>query len=276
MRKSLPISQHALTLTMAAISLFFVFILLQLCHRGIDLTDEGFYLNWIANPWLYKSSATQFGYIYHPLYQVLGENIVLLRQADMMIMLGLSWILCVQLLRIIFPRIELNTGYPLFYLYSLAFGLATSIFIFFGSIWWLPTPSYNSLTMEAAIIISIGLLQLTDNSLRITGYVILGFGYWLAFMAKPTAAILLGFFSLLYLLLITGRKFKIRYFLLTVVIALLLICLSAWAIDESIADFIVRLEKGLEGRTLVSGGRTFSGILPLYGWLPEEPKRSVL
>jgi hypothetical protein len=30
---------------------------------GIDFTDEGYYLNWISNPFLYKYSLSQFGYI---------------------------------------------------------------------------------------------------------------------------------------------------------------------------------------------------------------------
>ncbi len=151
MKKSLYMSKTTVAscehtvITVAVISLYFVFTLLQQCYRGIDLTDEGFYLNWISNPGLYKISATQFGYIYHPLYQLLGKNLVLLRQSDMLIMLGLSWVLCVQLLRYIFSRDELTMHCSSFYLYSIAFGLATSIFTFFGSIWWLPTPSYNSL-----------------------------------------------------------------------------------------------------------------------------------
>ena len=37
---------------------------------GIDFTDEGYYLHWISNPFLYKSSLSQFGYIYHPLYNL--------------------------------------------------------------------------------------------------------------------------------------------------------------------------------------------------------------
>ena len=38
------------------------------CRAGFDFTDEGFYLNWIANPWNYRASLSQFGFVYHPLY----------------------------------------------------------------------------------------------------------------------------------------------------------------------------------------------------------------
>ena len=50
------------------------------CSHGIDFTDEGFYLNWISNPFLYKASTTQFGYIYHPLFLLVEGNISKLRQ----------------------------------------------------------------------------------------------------------------------------------------------------------------------------------------------------
>ena len=58
-----------------------------------DFTDEGFYLNWIAHPSLYKASHTQFGFIYHPLYLLFGGDIVLLRQANILITLALAWLL---------------------------------------------------------------------------------------------------------------------------------------------------------------------------------------
>ena len=113
-------------------SLLFVFILLYRCHFGIDLTDEGLYLNLISNPWLYKISVSQFGYIYHPLYQLVGENIVRLRQADMLIMLGLAWIVCTQLLFFVLTNPKKTTTYPNAYIYGLSFALATCVFTFFG------------------------------------------------------------------------------------------------------------------------------------------------
>jgi hypothetical protein len=52
---------------------------------GIDFTDEGFYLNWISNPFLYKVSLSQFGYIYHPLYNLVDGNIAWLRRVNFFI-----------------------------------------------------------------------------------------------------------------------------------------------------------------------------------------------
>ena len=52
---------------------------------GIDFTDEGYYLNWISNPFLYKSSLSQFGYIYYPLYNLVDGNIAWLRRVNFFI-----------------------------------------------------------------------------------------------------------------------------------------------------------------------------------------------
>jgi hypothetical protein len=91
----------ALAISIAASVLFLAWVMLR-CQYGFDFTDEGFYLNWISNPWNYHSSVTQFGFVYHPLYEIVGGDIVLLRQANVLILFALGWALCVALLRSIF------------------------------------------------------------------------------------------------------------------------------------------------------------------------------
>jgi hypothetical protein len=68
-------------------------------YFGYDFTDEGYYLNWISNPWIYKASVSQFGFMYHPLYRLVGGDLALLRQCNIFITFGLAWILCLVLLR---------------------------------------------------------------------------------------------------------------------------------------------------------------------------------
>src|ERR1700675_1878245 len=74
------------------------------CRSGFDFTDEGFYLNWISNPWNFHSSVTQFGFVYYPLYKLVGGDIVLLRQANVLILFTLGWALCFTFLRSIFVQ----------------------------------------------------------------------------------------------------------------------------------------------------------------------------
>ena len=61
---------------------------------GFDFTDEGFYLVWIANPFNYRVSTSQFGYLYHPLYLLLGRSISLLRQANVLALFWMAYLHC--------------------------------------------------------------------------------------------------------------------------------------------------------------------------------------
>jgi hypothetical protein len=58
---------------------------------GIDFTDESFYLLWIANPFIYDESITQFSFVYHPLYRLLNGDVAALRQANILITFALAW-----------------------------------------------------------------------------------------------------------------------------------------------------------------------------------------
>ena len=93
----------ALAISVVASVLLLGWVMLR-CRSGFDFTDEGFYLNWISNPWNFRSSVTQFGFVYHPLYKLVGGDVVLLRQANVLILFALGWALCVTLLRSIFIR----------------------------------------------------------------------------------------------------------------------------------------------------------------------------
>ena len=72
---------------------------LKFSAYGIDFTDEGYYLNWISNPSLYKTSINQFGFIYHPLYNLVDGNIVWLRRLNVIIIFTLSFALTYFLIK---------------------------------------------------------------------------------------------------------------------------------------------------------------------------------
>jgi hypothetical protein len=51
-------------------------------------------LNWISDPWIYRQSISQFGFVYHPLFKSVGGDIVLLRQANVLIVFAMACVLC--------------------------------------------------------------------------------------------------------------------------------------------------------------------------------------
>ena len=124
--------------------------ILALTRYGIDFTDEGFYLVSIANPFAYTATLTQFGYIYHPIYNILTGDIASLRQFNILLTFFLSWSLAAHLLKWLASEAAKNRVQ----LHIVAAGFSTSSLILFDS--WLVTPSYNSLALQAVLITSIG------------------------------------------------------------------------------------------------------------------------
>jgi hypothetical protein len=244
--QSIAFAESAILWLSAIVTVFMLGWVFWFCRFGIDLTDESFYLVWLSNPFNYSVSVTQFGFIYHPLYQLFDGNIAELRQTNILITFLLAWILSNIFLKTVYGNKCLNNANRII----IAGAIATASLVFLSN--WIPAPSYNSLTLQALLVASIGLL-LSDNKVSrasLAGWSLIGIGGWLAFMAKPTTASALGLCSGLYLL--AARKFSLRLLLIPLVTAFGLVIVTALTIDGSIIAFANRLIDGLEtARTLL-------------------------
>jgi fumarate reductase subunit D len=250
-----------LTLAFSAIGTVFTLgWMLWYSRYGIDFTDESFYLVWLSNPFNYSVSATQFGFIYHPLYELLNGNIAALRQANILITFCLAWVLGNVFLKTVFGNQSLQSTLRLVTSGAIATAALASL-VFAGM--WLPTPSYNSLALQALLVAAIGLLLADKHASRasIIGWFLLGAGGWLAFMAKPTTAAALGLCISFYLL--AAGKFSVRLLVFSLATAVGLLVLSALTIDGSIIAFIDRLKGGAEMYRILGGGHTTDRLLRL-------------
>jgi hypothetical protein len=259
-KKTTALAEQAI-LTFSVISIFFTLgWVLWYCHYGIDFTDESFYLVWISNPFNYSISTTQFGFIYHPLYQVLNGNIVALRQSNILITFFLAWVLSNIFLKSVYGGQALSSMHRLI----ISGGIATaSLVSLVFKEWWLPTPSYNTLALQALLVAAIGLLLADKKISRVSvaGWALIGIGVWLAFMAKPTTAAALSLCSALYLLV--AGKFSFLFLVISLATALGVLVLSALSIDGSVIAFIDRLKGGLELANTLESNRTLAQLLRL-------------
>ena len=182
----------ALALCVAASICLLGWMLLR-CRSGFDFTDEGYYLNWISNPWNYRASVTQFGFVYYPLYKLVGGDIALLRQANVLIIFALSCTLCFLWIRALCPGWSALHPAQRAGLVGVATILASSSLAFFDV--WLPTPNYNSLAFQSLIVAAIGMLLAKNNFSKssIVGWTLIGIGGGFAFLAKPPTAGMLVF-----------------------------------------------------------------------------------
>jgi len=243
-----------------AITLTMLLWVLKYCGYGIDFTDESSYLVWMANPFLYDVSLSQFGFVYHPLYRLLGGDVALLRQANALITFGLGWSLCSIFIQSIAPAIK-NKSISLHMVAAAIACSSLAMLVFYST--WLPTPSYNSLTFQALLLAAIGLLWADKTTTRksIAGWLIVGVAGWLIFMAKPSSAALLAPAVVIYL--IAARNFAIKMVAISIVSAAVLLVVSALVIDGSLPGFAERIKNGMTYGQQLGGGHAVNQIFRL-------------
>jgi len=222
---------------------------------GIDFADEGFYLNWISSPFTYKTSVSQFGYIYHPIFQIVSGDVALLRQVNLLITYALAFVLTFVFLSTIYGENTLNIAAKI----AASAAIAVSSLCFYRN--WIPTPNYNFLAFQSLMLAMTGLLQIKScgKTESLGGWLLLGFAGWLAFMAKPTTAAALLVVSLGYLLV--SRKFSIRLAAISVIFVLLLFMLFALVVDGSVLLFFARLRDGMKLSSLLSPGYSLKSLI---------------
>lgn len=229
--------------------------LLFFSRYGYDFTDEGFYLTWLSTPDLYSWSLSQFGFLYHPFYILFDGDIRQLRILNVLVTYFLGWFLVDNVLKDIF----LNDIKGRIARVSSSFGFATAVFVFFSV--WVLSPSYNGLNYQALLIVAIGLLmaQSSVDKKSIIGWLLIGIGGWLAFMAKPSSAAALGvcvFFCLLF-----SKKINRRLIFLCGTTVVVLVVLSALLIDGSLQVFIARLQLAMSFASYLGGGHSLRQII---------------
>lgn len=113
--------------------------------RGLDLTDEIFYLVWTRDPNAYALVYQPFGYLLHPLFELVGGNLQAYRLAGFAIAAAAGALLG-------FSLSPTRRTRALFAVY----GAAAALTIFFP---WIVTPSYNSAANVGALLIIAGILN---------------------------------------------------------------------------------------------------------------------
>lgn len=229
--------------------------LLYLCGAGIDFSDEGYYLNWIAHRELYPASATQFGFVYGPLYDLVGHNLVLLRQANLLLTMGCGWFF--------FSLLVLDqrrpTGRERVAWLALAFVFSVSTLTVFHL--WLPTPSYNTLTLQGLVLGGGGLCLIRRDAAenRSRGYILLGVAGVLTFLAKPTTAAAAA--PLFIACLAARRQLTWRGSLIIGLTCLLFLAIAALAIDASMAQFYARIANAATDAEKLQSSHSFWEIV---------------
>ncbi|WP_407151166.1 hypothetical protein [Bradyrhizobium sp. ORS 86] len=242
--------------------------LLYYCSYGLNLADEGFYLNLIANPFRYgiNMPPTLFGFVYHWPYQWAGGDIAVLRIANVTLTMGLGWTLSFLVIQRLWAA-----DWP--HAAVLSAGIASLALVELRR--WTPTPSYYALAFQSLMMVMIGLL-LADRPGRIRqplGWIVVGVGGWCCFMAKPTTAAAIAFVVMLYV--VTMSRKMLLPMLGAAVVALALLVGSAYLIDGGITGLMTRMFNSAEVAALLGAGYEVSLIFRI-DWLPISRAQFVI
>jgi hypothetical protein len=224
-----------------------IFMLIRaayLAPRGFDLTDESFYMMWMADPWAYNLEARLFGFFYHPLYALMDGDITGMRLAN----LGLTWLLFYGLASALVNKMELESAVPWsggwIHRSLAALLLAAPVQLLLSSVSL--TPSYNTLCGQGLAVALWGLL-LIDHRRRaraFSGWIMLGLGGAITFMGKTSSALLLAIAVALYIL--AAHRDKLPWALLAAAVALAALAVYAVTVGGSLERFVSEYKWALQ------------------------------
>lgn len=239
-------------LALSAITTAILFArLLYYSSYGLGLMVDGFYLNSIANPFVYAINVppSLFGFVYHWPYQWAGGDVAVLRMANVTLTMALGWILSFLMIRRLW-----TVGWP--HAAVLSAGIASMALVAFHL--WLLTPNYYILNIQSVLMVMIGLL-LADRPGRIRqvfGWILVGVGGWCCFMAKPTTAAAVALLVMLYVIIF--RRKSLLPMCGAALVALAMLIVTAYLIDGGINGLVSRMVNSAKMEVLMGSGHEVS------------------
>jgi hypothetical protein len=176
--------------------------------KGYDFTDDAHYLIWVSNPYIYDWSVGEFGFVWHPIYRLVGGDIKLFRLAGAAALSGSAAVFGLALYRFVAPLLPARNG-PTFIL-----AITTA------SLWqfveWIPTPGYNELNLSGLLLFTAGLAfavpavgmpsERAGKAATISAAALTAFGWCIVVFAKPPTAILAFFVGVAGLVLLRPQR----------------------------------------------------------------------
>ena len=265
-----PVIHTISSVFLFAFSMMLLVKLLIVSNYGFDFTDESFYWTWISKPKLYSATVSKFGSIYHLFFDIFNQNLVLLRQANIILTFLLASFLSYLVLQKSRDPDRPNALFNVLIAMAIA---SSSLMVFnFGLI----TPSYNTLNFQGLMITTMGLTVLEKKERNyVISALLIGLGGTITFMAKPSTAMFLAIISVGYLYFC--RLLKPRLFILIFAFTILFAVGVAIYIDGSLFAFVLSLKQGLyKAQLLDPSGHGFSKIIRLDDFYWSQESKTIL
>ena len=161
----------------------------QLSKRGIDFSDEGKYLLDARYPDVTDSIITHYGYVYHLLFSLLNYDVALFRFSNFLLTFFTAAITTSFILKYL-GLVQKQISYLSLNL-SIISGIVSLTHF---SVFWLPTPSYNSLTFQLTILCLMAMARISfqrESKIRLATSILVALPFALLFLAKPPAFVII-------------------------------------------------------------------------------------
>jgi hypothetical protein len=251
-------------LAMAALSAVFMGLQLYFCGAGIEFTDESYCLLYTANPRDYPNTPTMFGFLYRPFFSLFGESVWLLRSFSSLSLAAASMLF----FWLTVCRTSALSPVNSFLLATVASSSSASFYTL-----WLPSPSYNSLNFLGLLVTASGMLLAVPAELNSgmrkrgpmtegflsnggkLGWILVGAGGWLCFIAKPPTALALAAIVLIWA--VPAGGYSSGRLLLAIGSALGLCLLTALLTAGTPASFLSRYANALQDLKVTGTGAEY-------------------
>jgi hypothetical protein len=253
-------------------------LLLFAMGRGFEFTDEAYYLIWASNPFIYSWSPSQFGFVWHALYEVVGGDIGLFRLGGAVVLSACAFIFGCALWSFLAPRLR-----PTF---DITFVLALMTASLWSFVPWIPSPSYNQLNLCGLLLLLAGLISVasikSDSSalfkaeVKVVGAaVIAAVGCCICALAKPTTALAAMAIGGIWIAALRPPK-ALLFIGTSVVLAAAFMFAAVVMIDGSLAVYLDRNITALRVMTLLGSygvGDIWRGVIDPVIDIATDPLR---
>ncbi|MEP7204099.1 MAG: hypothetical protein ABI894_15920 [Ilumatobacteraceae bacterium] len=203
----------AVTLVCAVVALKWIFEVVANSGRGLDASDESYYLLSVEFPHSSSSAASGFDSLLAPIWWLSNDSIARFRIAGVLVLIGTLAVvarLCSSTCSTLFARSRpLVTAFIAACLASLSFAFYTN---------WIPTPGYNLVVLVLTLLIAAmtACLAIEDPPVdverlrrRVPMEALLALSLCLGIVVKAPAFVVIGVLSIGTLVLIRGAKWLV-------------------------------------------------------------------
>ena len=243
-----------------AIFVYIIFLLVSNISSGFDITDESYYILAASHPNDIFSTVKHEGYYTEILYFLSGYNLSYFRFLGILLLIFISIWFATELHKHISKKFDyaINIWDKFLFIVPIAIGSLS----FYKS--WLITPSYNWLALISVIFVLLSLFRIVNNkewnyNRYITpDYILLSFSLSLAFLAKPTTALVLTIISVLFVIYELKNIHLKKALPSVIILTNIIVVAHILILDGGFSSYYNRLIEGMERLATLGGGHTLN------------------